>query len=97
MKENVAEKQRLAEENKQPRTRSRYGPYVSDRQWGTVCEDYSAHGNAWEYLPHDHARGRAYRWGEDGIAGISDDWQYLCLGLALWNGHDPMLKEHFSD
>jgi hypothetical protein len=70
-----------------------WGPYLSERQWGTVREDYSPHGNAWEYLPHDHARSRAYRWGEDGIAGISDDEQRLCLALALWNGRDPILKE----
>jgi hypothetical protein len=71
----------------------RWGPYLSERQWGTVREDYSEHGNAWDYLPHDHARSRAYRWGEDGIAGFSDDRQYLCLGLALWNERDPILKE----
>jgi hypothetical protein len=71
----------------------RWGPYLSERQWGTVREDYSASGAAWEYFSHDHARSRAYRWGEDGIAGISDDQQRLCLGLALWNGQDPILKE----
>jgi hypothetical protein len=70
-----------------------WGPYVSERQWGTVREDYSPSGNAWEYFPHDHARSRAYRWGEDGIAGFSDDCQQLCLSLALWNGRDPILKE----
>jgi Glycosyl hydrolase family 63 C-terminal domain len=70
-----------------------WGPYVSERQWGTVREDYSADGEAWDYLPHDHARSRAYRWGEDGLAGFSDVEQRLCLGLALWNGHDPILKE----
>jgi len=70
-----------------------WGPYVSERQWGTVREDYSAGGTAWDYLPHDHARSRAYRWGEDGIAGICDEQQRLCLSLALWNGHDPILKE----
>jgi hypothetical protein len=70
-----------------------WGPYLSERQWGTVREDYSPYGNAWDYFPHDHARSRAYRWGEDGIAGISDDQQRLCLGLALWNGRDPILKE----
>src|SRR5580700_569705 len=70
-----------------------WGPYLSDRQWGTVREDYSPYGNAWEYFPHDHARSRAYRWGEDGIAGFSDDQQRLCLGLALWNTRDPILKE----
>jgi len=71
----------------------RWGPYVSERQWGTVREDYSADGNAWDYLPHDHARSRAYRWGEDGLAGFCDIHQRLCLSLALWNGRDPILKE----
>ena len=70
-----------------------WGPYVSERQWGTVREDYSDDGDAWNYLPHDHARSRAYRWGEDGLAGFSDVEQLLCLGLALWNGRDPFLKE----
>jgi hypothetical protein len=70
-----------------------WGPYVSERQWGTVREDYSADGDAWRYLPHDHARSRAYRWGEDGLAGFCDVEQRLCLGLALWNGRDPILKE----
>ena len=70
-----------------------WGPYVSERQWGTVREDYSADGEAWSYLPHDHARSRAYRWGEDGLAGFSDVEQQMCLGLALWNGRDPILKE----
>src|SRR5439155_18198005 len=71
----------------------RWGPYLSERQWGTVREDYSDTGEAWEYFPHDHARSRAYRWGEDGIAGISDDRQHLCFAIALWNGADPILKE----
>jgi len=71
----------------------RWGPYVSERQWGTVREDYSPDGEAWDYLPHDHARSRAYRWGEDGLAGFCDIEQRLCLGLALWNGADPILKE----
>jgi hypothetical protein len=70
-----------------------WGPYVSERQWGTVREDYSPDGDAWDYFPHDHARSRAYRWGEDGLAGFSDIEQRLCLGLALWNGQDPILKE----
>ena len=70
-----------------------WGPYVSERQWGTVREDYSADGDAWSYLPHDHARSRAYRWGEDGMAGFCDVEQRLCLALALWNGRDPILKE----
>src|SRR6516225_843124 len=71
----------------------RWGPYLSERAWGTVREDYSANGTAWEYLPHDHARSRAYRWNEDGIAGICDRHQYICFALALWNGRDPILKE----
>ncbi len=71
----------------------RWGPYLSERQWGTVREDYSPHGNAWEYLPHDHARSRAYRWGEDGLAGFSDMLSRLCMSVALWNGVDPILKE----
>jgi hypothetical protein len=70
-----------------------WGPYLSERQWGTVREDYSPYGNAWDYFPHDHARSRAYRWGEDGIAGFSDREQRLCLAVALWNGRDPILKE----
>ncbi len=70
-----------------------WGPYLSERQWGTVREDYSAGGDAWDYFPHDQARSRAYRWGEDGIAGICDERQRLCLSLALWNGADPILKE----
>jgi hypothetical protein len=71
----------------------RWGPYVSERQWGTVREDYSPHGTAWDYFPHDHARSRAYRWGEDGLAGWGDEHLFICLGLALWNGRDPILKE----
>jgi hypothetical protein len=71
----------------------RWGPYLSERQWGTVREDYSPGGTAWEFFPHDHARSRAYRWGEDGIAGISDRHQMICFALALWNGRDPILKE----
>jgi len=70
-----------------------WGPYLSERQWGTVREDYSPRGDAWEHLPHDHARSRAYRWGEDGLAGVSDDQSRLCLSVALWNGKDPILKE----
>jgi hypothetical protein len=71
----------------------RWGTYLSERQWGTVREDYSAGGNAWDYLPHDHARSRAYRWGEDAIAGFGDRWLHWCLGVALWNGHDAIIKE----
>ena len=71
----------------------KWGPYLSERQWGTVREDYSQDGNAWQYFPHDHARSRAYHWGEDGLAGFSDLKQRLCFALALWNGNDPILKE----
>jgi len=85
----TAEGRRLA----QPGAWRRWGPYLSERQWGTVREDYSADGDAWNYISHDHARSRAYRWGEDGIAGFSDDQQHWCLSLALWNGRDPILKE----
>src|SRR5664279_2116624 len=69
------------------------GPYLSERQWGTVREDYSADGDAWASFPHDHARSRAYKWGEDGMAGFCDDHARLCVSLALWNGVDPILKE----
>src|ERR671911_1773214 len=71
----------------------RWGPYVSERQWGTVREDYSDSGDAWNHFSHDQARSRAYHWGEDGLAGISDDRQLLCFAIALWNGKDPILKE----
>src|SRR5216117_1478435 len=89
----TAESRRLAAANANSEAWRRFGPYLSERQWGTVREDYSPHGNAWEYLPHDHARSRAYRWGEDGLMGISDNHQRLCFALALWNGQDPILKE----
>ena len=89
----TAEARRLEEDRTRRAHWKRWGPYVSDRAWGTVREDYSAHGTAWEYLPHDHARSRAYRWNEDGLAGICDRHQELCLALALWNGQDPILKE----
>ena len=72
---------------------NRWGPYLSERAWGTVREDYSADGDAWDYFPHDHARSRAYRWNEDGLAGICDRHQTICFALALWNGRDPILKE----
>lgn len=91
--ENTAEHHRLAAHNKRKANWKKWGPYLSERAWGTVREDYSADGSAWDYFPHDHARSRAYRWGEDGIAGISDRYQYLCFALALWNGKDPILKE----
>jgi hypothetical protein len=93
IKKENAEAQRLAEQNAKKQNWHLWGPYLSERQWGTVREDYSPGGTAWEYFPHDHARSRAYRWGEDGIAGISDDHQRLCLALAFWNGRDPILKE----
>jgi len=89
----TAEEQRLADARENRAPWRLWGPYLSERQWGTVREDYSADGTAWEYLPHDHARSRAYRWGEDGIAGICDDQQQLCFALALWNGADSILKE----
>ena len=87
-----AEARRLAEAHEGTPWR-KWGPYLSERQWGTVREDYSSDGNAWGYFSHDQARSRAYRWGEDGLAGISDDQQQLCFALALWNGKDPILKE----
>lgn len=87
------EENRLEEANLGKAPWRLWGPYLSERQWGTVREDYSPYGTAWEYLSHDHARSRAYRWGEDGIAGISDDKQQLCFALAMWNGQDPILKE----
>jgi hypothetical protein len=87
------EESRLAESRKRTSHWKRWGPYLSERQWGTVREDYSPCGTAWEYFPHDHARSRAYRWGEDGIAGISDRHQHICFALALWNTRDPILKE----
>jgi mannosylglycerate hydrolase MGH1-like protein len=84
---------RLAESQAGRRHWKRWGPYLSERAWGTVREDYSEEGTAWEYFPHDHARSRAYRWSEDGIAGICDDQQLICFSIALWNGRDPILKE----
>jgi hypothetical protein len=91
----TAEERRLEDDRARRAHWKRWGPYVSDRAWGTVREDYSPYGTAWEYLPHDHARSQAYRWNEDGIAGISDRHQEFCLALALWNGQDPILKERF--
>jgi mannosylglycerate hydrolase MGH1-like protein/glycosyl hydrolase family 63 len=84
---------RLSESSSRKKHWKRWGPYLSERAWGTVREDYSPHGNAWEYFPHDHARSRAYRWNEDGLAGICDRHQFICFALALWNEHDPILKE----
>jgi hypothetical protein len=89
----VTEQKRLNEAREAGVPWKKWGPYLSERQWGTVREDYSDDGNAWAYFSHDQARSRAYRWGEDGIAGISDDKQQLCFAVALWNGHDPILKE----
>jgi Mannosylglycerate hydrolase MGH1-like glycoside hydrolase domain len=88
-----AERARLAEDARRERNWKRWGPYLSERQWGTVREDYSEDGDSWRYLPHDHARSRAYRWGEDGLLGICDREARLCFALALWNGRDPFLKE----
>ena len=88
-----AEKTRLEEDRQRKLAWKKWGPYLSERQWGTVREDYSDDGNAWDYFSHDQARSRAYRWGQDGLAGISDDKQLLCFALALWNGKDPILKE----
>ena len=89
----VAERRRLEEARADTAPWKRWGPYLADRQWGTVREDYSADGSAWEYLPHDHARSRAYRWGEEGLLGIADEQSRLCFALALWNEADPILKE----
>ena len=84
---------RLSESGARRKHWKRWGPYLSERAWGTVREDYSPYGNAWEYLSHDQARSRAYRWNEDGLAGISDRKQMICFALALWNERDPILKE----
>ncbi len=89
----TAEAKRLQEAKTQKAPWKKWGPYLSERQWGTVREDYSESGDAWNYFSHDQARSRAYRWGEDGLAGISDDHQVLCFAVALWNGRDPILKE----
>ncbi|HUQ31257.1 MAG TPA: hypothetical protein VM095_04015, partial [Pyrinomonadaceae bacterium] len=89
----TAEERRLRESRERVAYWKRWGPYLSERAWGTVREDYSADGSAWNYFPHDHARSRAYRWNEDGLAGISDRHQQICFALALWNGRDPILKE----
>src|SRR5262245_25354186 len=88
-----AEQTRLQEDREGRAAWKKWGPYLSERQWGTVREDYSANGDAWNYFSHDNAQYRAYRWGEDGLAGVSDDKQHLCFALALWNGRDPILKE----
>ena len=87
------EQLRLDEDAKREKNWKRWGPYLSERQWGTVREDYSASGDCWSYFPHDHARSRAYRWGEDGILGLTDRENRLCFAIALWNERDPILKE----
>jgi hypothetical protein len=87
------ERLRLSEDAARRRNWKRWGPYLSERQWGTVREDYSENGDVWDYFPHDHARRRAYRWGEDGLLGICDRQGRLCFALALWNGQDAILKE----
>ena len=87
------EKKRLSQHQSEEKDWLKWGPYLSERQWGTVREDYSANGDAWNYFPHDHARSRAFRWGEDGIAGISDRYSNMCFSIALWNGQDDILKE----
>src|SRR5512141_705131 len=89
----MEERKRLEESRNEATPWKKWGPYLSERQWGTVREDYSDNGDAWEYFSHDQARSRAYRWGEDGLGGISDERQLLCFALALWNGKDPILKE----
>ncbi len=95
MTHSTAEHKRLAASKAREADWKNWGPYVSDRAWGTVREDYSPHGEAWEYFPHDHARSRAYRWNEDGLGGVCNRFQNLCLAVALWNEHDPILKERF--
>ena len=89
----VTEQKRLNEAREAGIPWKKWGPYLSERQWGTVREDYSENGDAWNYFSHDHARSRAYRWGEDGLGGLCDDKQRLCFALALWNERDPILKE----
>src|SRR6187397_881108 len=89
----VTEQKRLNDSREAGIPWKKWGPYLSERQWGTVREDYSQDGNAWDYFSHDQSRSRAYKWGEDGLGGISDDKQRLCFALALWNGRDSILKE----
>ena len=89
------EKERLSEHTARKKDWKLWGPYLSERQWGTVREDYSANGDAWNYSTHDQSRSKAYRWGEEGIAGICDRKQLLCFSVALWNGRDPIIKETF--
>ncbi|MEO0648998.1 MAG: glucosidase, partial [Cyanobacteria bacterium J06650_10] len=89
------EHHRLQEHQQKQADWKKWGPYLSERQWGTVREDYSEYGDAWDYFTHEQSRSRAYRWGEDGILGICDDRQLLCFALSMWNGNDPILKERF--
>src|SRR3982750_2723430 len=89
----TAEHKRLLEHREGTANWKRWGPYVAERAWGTVREDYSPDGSAWDFLPHDHARSKAYRWNEDGLAGVCDEQQILCFALGLWNERDPILKE----
>ncbi|HEY0257747.1 MAG TPA: hypothetical protein VGC39_09920 [Candidatus Methylacidiphilales bacterium] len=93
--EDCPESRRLSEDDRRAKNWKRWGPYLSERQWGTVREDYSANGDCWSYLPHDHARSRTYRWGEDGLLGFTDRECRLCFSPVLWNGVDPILKERF--
>jgi hypothetical protein len=91
--EHNAERLRLAEAHEKTKPWYLWGPYLTERQWGTVREDYSPFGSAWDFFPHDHARSRTYRWGEDGLLGICDEQCRLCFSLSLWNEADPILKE----
>ena len=93
MNEKNQEQRRLEQCRKREKHWKRWGPYLSERAWGTVREDYSAYGTAWDSFSHDQARSRAYRWNEDGLGGICDNHQHLCFAIALWNGKDPILKE----
>ncbi len=93
MASEIAEIKRLREAREGKAPWKKWGPYLSERQWGTVREDYSDTGDAWSYFTHDQARSRAYRWGEDGLGGVCDDKQRLCFALAIWNGRDPIIKE----
>src|ERR1700741_438233 len=93
MKRRTAEELRLRQSDDRTTHWKRWGPYLAERAWGTVREDYSADGTAWEYFPHDHARSRAYRWNEEGLGGLCDSRQTVCFAFAFWNGRDPILKE----
>ena len=91
----TAEHQRAADPTSGPGAWKQWGPYLAQRAWGTVREDYSEDGDAWNSFPHEHSRSRAYRWNEEGLCGFSDDHQFLCVALSFWNGRDPILKENF--